>query len=134
MAGERKTESKGIPGEKKIIIFLEPKTKKNSQQIIQVKGRNIIIPSKAYREYEKSALEFLPELKIDYPVNVECHFYMKTKRKVDLVNLLECVCDVLVCGKTIEDDNCLIVASHDGSRVHYDKDNPRTEIMIRRLP
>jgi hypothetical protein len=30
----------------------------------------------------------------------------------------------------IEDDNSQIVAGHDGSRVRYDKNNPRTEIEI----
>jgi len=67
---------------------------------------------------------------IDYPVNVECHFYMKTKRKCDLTNLLEAVDDVLVKAAILEDDNYTIIQSHDRSRVHYDKDNPRTEIII----
>ena len=92
----------------------------------------MIIPSKQYKEYEKQALIYLMfnPLIIDYPVNVECHFYMKTRRKVDLVNLLESVCDVLVRAGILEDDNSSIVVSHDGSRVHYDKENPRTEIII----
>lgn len=28
------------------------------------------------------------------------------------------------------DDNSQIIVSHDGSRVLYDKDNPRTEVTI----
>ena len=67
---------------------------------------------------------------INYPVNVQCLYYMKTKRKVDLNNLLEATTDILVKYKILEDDNSKIVASHDGSRVYYDKDNPRTEIII----
>jgi Holliday junction resolvase RusA-like endonuclease len=55
---------------------------------------------------------------------------MPTKRRVDLVNLLEATCDVLVKYKVISDDNSRVVASHDGSRVFYDKENPRTEIFI----
>lgn len=116
----------------KYIIPIEPRTKKNSQQIITVHGRPIIIPSKQYKAYEKDATIYL--LKdaphIDYPVNVECHFYMGTRRRVDLNNLLECATDVLVNAGVLEDDNSNIVVSHDGSRVHYDKENARTEIFI----
>lgn len=37
---------------------------------------------------------------------------------------------MLVHHKVISDDNSGIVCSHDGSRVYYDKENPRTEIEI----
>lgn len=67
---------------------------------------------------------------IDYKVNVKCIYFMPTKRRVDLVNLQEATLDVLVAYKIIDDDNSQIVASMDGSRVYYDKENPRTEIEI----
>lgn len=116
-------------------IPLEPVTKKNSQQIIMVKGRPIIIPSKKYKQYEKECGEYIPEelkIKIDYPVNVECHFYMSTHRRVDITNLLQAILDILCAYDVIDDDNRNIVYSVDGSRVFYDKDNPRTEIRISR--
>ena len=116
-------------------IPIDPKTKKNSQQIITIKGRPMIIPSSAYKKYEKEAMKYLipPESPIDYPVKVECHFYMATRRRVDLNNLLECATDCLVKAGVLEDDNANIVVSHDGSRVHYDKGNPRTIISIERI-
>lgn len=58
---------------------------------------------------------------------------MPTKRKCDLVNMLEAIDDVMVKAGLIEDDNYSIVVSHDGSRVLYDKNAPRTEIEITRL-
>jgi Holliday junction resolvase RusA-like endonuclease len=58
---------------------------------------------------------------------------MPTHRRVDLVNLQEATLDVLVKYGAIIDDNSLIVASMDGSRVYYDKENPRTEIYIERV-
>ena len=64
------------------------------------------------------------------PVNVRALFYMPTKRRVDLVNLLQALLDILVKYDVLEDDNCNIVASTDGSRVLYDKENPRTEVII----
>ena len=52
---------------------------------------------------------------------------MKTARRVDLANLIEATTDILVKAHVLEDDNSRIVAAHDGSRVDYDKKNPRAE-------
>ena len=112
-------------------ISLSPVTKKNSQQIIVSHGHYMIIQSARYRQYEKDAMYFLPKIDcITEKVNIKAIFYMPTRRKVDLTNLLEALDDVLVKGRVIEDDNCSILYSHDGSRVFYDKDNPRTEVEI----
>lgn len=107
-------------------IHEKPVTKKNHMQI--VRGR--LIQSKQYREYEARAVPSCPKLMIDYPVNVEAHYYMPTRRKVDKTNLESALLDVLVEAGTLADDNCTIAVSTDGSRVHYDKDNPRTEVII----
>lgn len=55
---------------------------------------------------------------------------MPTKRRVDLVNLLEATCDILVHYGVLADDNSSIVAGHDGSRVLHDKERPRVEVTI----
>lgn len=117
----------------KFVIPLQPVTKKNSSQIILVGGRPRLIPSKKYKEYEKECKWFLKPLKIDYPVNIKCVFYMGTRRRVDLTNLLSAAADVLVAHGVIVDDNRDIAASHDGTIVLYDKERPRTEIEITRL-
>ena len=120
----------------RIIIPLPPVTKKNSQRIVVVGGRPKVLPSEKYREWEHDAGMFLRGAawkKIGEPVNVRCLFYMATRRRVDLTNLLEAVDDMLVHYGVIEDDNSQIVAGHDGSRVHYDKEHPRTEIEIWRI-
>ena len=67
---------------------------------------------------------------VSEPVTVKCLFYMPTHRRVDLTNLLEAIDDVLVHTRVLEDDNSNIIVSHDGSRVLYDKENPRTEVYI----
>ena len=93
----------------------------------------MLIPSKQYKEYEKACAEFIPQMPFntfDCPVNVKCEYYMATRRRVDLVNLQEATLDILVKYGVILDDNSNIVASMDGSRVYYDKENPRTEIEI----
>ena len=124
--------------EVKIVIPLNPITKKNHQQIYRNKktGKPFVKPSPQYERYEREAGWYLAPLnikKIDYPVNVQCLFYMKTRRRVDLNNLLESATDVLVKYKILKDDESKIVAGHDGSRVLYDKEFPRTEIYITRL-
>lgn len=116
-------------------IPLSPVTKKNSQQIFRrpSDGKPFVVPSAKYREYAKAADYFLrpkPDVPIDYPVRVECRFYMPTARKCDLVNLLQCVDDLLVEFGVLKDDNYSIVGSHDGSRVFVDREHPRTEIRI----
>ena len=119
----------------RVTINIAPRTKKNSQQIIMVKNRPMIIPSKLYKQYEKDCKPFIPKLEkpIDYPINLKCVYYMPTKRRVDLNNLLEATTDMLVHYEYLKDDNSTIVFSHDGSKVLYDKDNPRTEIEVSRL-
>lgn len=116
-----------------IVIKLPPVTKKNSQRIVKRGKRYIPIPSEAFEKYERDAeiqLCGIKGAKIDEPVEVKCLFYMPTHRRVDLTNLLEAIDDVLVHYEVLADDNCKIIVSHDGSRVLYDKENPRTEITI----
>ena len=117
----------------KFTIPLPPISKKNSQRILinKATGKPFIMPSAQFKQYERDAMRFIPRgRRIDEPVHVQCLFYMPTRRKVDLTNLLEAIDDVMVTAGLLADDSCYIVASHDGSRVFYDKDNPRTEIHI----
>lgn len=115
-------------------IPMTPRTKKNSSRIVVVKGRPIIIPSELYKQYEKECQPFIPKIEtIDYPINLKCVYYMPTRRRVDLVNLLEATCDILVHYNLLKDDRSDIVYSHDGSYVSYDKDNPRVEIEIEEI-
>jgi Holliday junction resolvase RusA-like endonuclease len=115
-----------------ITIPLNPITKKNHGTIVKVKGRTILIPSKQYAKYEKECKPFIPVLEspINYPINLRVLYYMETKRKCDITNLLQATCDMLVKYNVLEDDNYSIVASVDGTKVFYDKENPRCEIFI----
>ncbi len=113
----------------------DPKPKKNSQQLIRAKGRTIPIQSKNYRMFEAGCKDSIPKLDapIGCPVNVKMVFFRDTKRRVDLVNLEESICDILVKYGVLQDDCRDIVASMDGSRVYHDKVNPRTVITITEL-
>ena len=112
-----------------------PVSKKNSQRIATNRktGKPFILQSQKYNDFEAAASYFLqpkPKKPIDYPVTVRCIFYMPTRRRVDKSNLEAAIHDILAKYDIIEDDNRDIVASTDGSRVYYDKENPRVEIEI----
>ena len=120
----------------KFIIPLTPVSKKNSQRIFVNKrtGRPFIMPSKKYVEYEKTAMLYIPRhININEAVEVKCLFYMPTRRKCDLTNMLEAVDDIMVKARLLSDDNYNIIASHDGSRVLYCKGKPRTEVEIKKV-
>lgn len=114
----------------KIVIPGNPATKKNSSEIYVNNGRRFVMPSQRFRDYQDMALWFVPQYGIDVPVNIKCLYYRQTKARVDLVNLLEATDDILQVGGAITNDDWRVVAGHDGSRVLFDKENPRVEITI----
>jgi len=119
-------------------LYGQPATKKNSMRIIDVKGKGgkkfkKLLPSQAFEDYEADCLRQITgdkKLDIDSPVNVKCLYYMQTRRAVDLSNLVEASHDILVKAGVLRDDNRNVIASTDGSRVYWDKRNPRVEITI----
>ena len=117
-----------------LIIPGNPAPKKNNMHIIRTrKGRPFIVPSKRFETFQKQVAPFIPDearVKISEPCNIECRYFRGDRRRVDLVNLLQATDDILTHYGVLADDNFKIVAAHDGSRVLYDKENPRTEIII----
>lgn len=121
----------------KLVIYGNPATKKNSMQIFKNPrtGQPFLTQSKRYKDYARDCGKQITgkyKKNIDYPINLKCVYYRKTKHRVDLTNLLAATCDILSDFDVIEDDNCQIVVSHDGSRVKYDKECPRVEIEIKK--
>ena len=122
----------------KLVLYGNPATKKNSMQIFKNSrtGQPFLTQSKRYKDYARDCGRQITgkyKKKIDYPINLKCVYYRKTKHRVDLTNLLAATCDILSDFGVIEDDNCKIVVSHDGSRVKYDKECPRVEIEIEKV-
>lgn len=110
-----------------------PRTKKNSGRILRRGSRYFIAPSEAFERYQCDCIRQTPGNLRQYitdMVNVQCVYYMPTHRRVDLLNLMAATLDILVKAGVLADDNCKIAAAHDGSRVRYDKNNPRVEITI----
>ena len=92
----------------------------------------MLLPSPQYRKYEADALKQIhkPSEPVTCACNAQYRYFMPNARKCDLVNLMQATNDILVKGGVIADDNYTIVASHDGSGVWVDKENPRVEITI----
>lgn len=129
--------------ELKYTIPLDPRTKKNHMKIAG-KGRRcpvcrkfesqFVCQGKAHDRYHAEAMCFLrpvPRQPIGDAVHIKYHFFMQTRRRVDVGNLIAAADDLLVDAGIIRDDNCKTVVHHDGTRVFYDKQNPRTEIYIK---
>lgn len=118
----------------KFTIPGNPRTKKNSPRVFMNGKYPKVLPSKAYCEYEKECGWLIPSkyrnISLESRYNIKVVYYMGTRHKVDLTNLLSATMDILTKYQVIKDDNKDIACSNDGSRVYYDKDNPRCEIEI----
>lgn len=113
-----------------------PRTKKTHQQIYRDRqGRPIVAPGKEFLLYQEKCLWQIrtPHRAISEAVNVKCLYYMETRQRVDLTNLLEATDDILVKAGVLADDCAAVVAGHDGSRVLLDRKNPRVEIEISKV-
>lgn len=116
-------------------IPIQPVSKKNSQQIMinQKTGKPFVMPSKRFKEYESAAMWFIPRNQmIDYPVNVKCLFFMGSRRKCDLTNMLEAIDDIMVKAGLLSDDDFTVIQSHDGSRVLMTKKNREPKYLLNR--
>lgn len=118
-----------------------PVSKKNSLQMAvnKVTGKKFPVQSAAYKKYEKLAKPYLKPLEepIERPVNLKVTYWIAKnkdgsipKTKVDLTNLLNATCDLLVKYQILADDNCQIVHDFDGTHVIYTSGDEYTEIEI----
>lgn len=117
-----------------IIIPVNPRSKKNSQEIVfnRKTGKRMVIQNKRYTEFEKECKKYMPKLEtsIDYPINLKCRFLVCDARKRDIANYIEAIQDILVKYKVIVDDNYNIISSLDGCSMEIDRQNPRIELEI----
>ena len=105
--------------------------KKNSKRIYGYGGFKKVLPSKGYEAWEEQARKhawgsaIIPPLTC--PVSVEAHIFYKGQRP-DLSGCMESIGD---CLEGILWANDGQIESWDGSRLHHDLKNPRTEVMVR---
>ena len=121
------------------IIYGQTPSKKREYRI----GKGRLFLSKEYRDWERTALWQLKEMEMKHnllkeekipmlgPVAMKCVFYRHTKRKIDYVNLLNTIADVLQAARWIKDDSQ--IASVNGSRLYFVKGakDARVEILLK---
>ena len=124
------------------VIPLDPRTKKNHMTIVGTgpkcpkcgkRKKQFVRQGAAHSKYAFESAQYLnprPRLPIEEPVHIVYRLFMQTKRRVDDLNLYASLDDILVHEKILKDDCIKFIRSRDGSRVLYDKENPRAEIYI----
>lgn len=117
-----------------LVISGDTPSKKNSKQLIQVKGRTIPISSKHYRVWEKAALKELQWNDGPLPdgCSVEITIFPGTRRAADLSNKAESILDAMVLAGIIADDNWYIIPSVVLKFGGVDRFKPRAEVVISR--
>ena len=66
----------------------------------------------------------------NHRIRLVYRLYTATWHRKDDLNLYEALDDILVSNGILKDDDRKTIRSRDGSRVLYDKENPRAEIYI----
>lgn len=114
-----------------IVIYGQPRTKKNSSRIAFRGNKRVLLPSKAFQAYEKVALMQLARVQaVHGPVSVRCRYFLQNRKSwPDLVGLLQATSDILQAAGVIDNDKYIV--NYDGSEIAgLDRDNPRAEITI----
>jgi Holliday junction resolvase RusA-like endonuclease len=120
-----------------IVLPGQPATKKNHSIICSLpNGRSILVPSKPYREFEKSCLNYLKAYtgpRFTGPIEMITLYYLKKGRaQPDLTNLMAATHDILEKAGVIDNDRNIV--SVDGSRIMgISLKEPRTEVIIKQL-
>lgn len=126
----------------KYVIPLDCRAKKNSHRIAGSGPRcpmcgkfqkQFIRNGSTATDFAFRAAQYLsprPVKPFSSQVHLIYRVYTATWHKKDDLNLYEALDDILVKEGVLADDNRKIIRSRDGSRVLYDKDNPRAEIYI----
>lgn len=117
-----------------LVIMGQPRTKKNSSRIALVNNKRVLLPSKAYKAYERVALIQLARVQaVHGPISVMCRYFLQNRAHwPDLVGLLQATSDILQAAGVIDDDKYIV--NYDGSMIAgLDKNNPRVEIIIHQI-
>lgn len=128
-----------IPNILQLTIPGRPVPKKNNQ--IMIKGRNLILPSKAYKAYidfcvgskDRRKVGFLMlygNIQFSGPVRIDAHYWLPDYRWwPDLVGLLQATGDIMQAAGIIKDDKQVITWGT-SQIMGIDVNNPRVEITI----
>ena len=126
----------------RIIVYGSAATKKNHGQLIKVRGRTIMIPSKQCIAYGKickpvmeAAWKGIGKNPMDFGISIDMRVWLQTWRVGDINNYQAAIADFLQDYGVIADDSW--VHWHNPEGIHWlqgiDKENPRVELIISRF-
>ena len=109
-----------------------PRTKKTSNRIVRVRGRSLVLPSKANQDWSGPAvLQLRAQMKgrpaIATPVNCRALFY-RDARRGDAVGYYQALADALEAAGVVVND--VLIETWDGSRLFVDRHAPRIELEL----
>lgn len=108
-------------------------SKKNSKQIINVRGRPLIISSKNYLEWERKQIKEIEWNRppLDSVKEIRCNIIAKDRRLFDLSNKFESIADMLVKRGVLKDDNYSIIPRVILDFGGVDKEKCGADVIIR---
>lgn len=124
-----------------ITLYGELYSSKNSRQVVNIRGRTIVLKSKQCQRGEKEFAPQMEELRDAFvsecesqlenrkPLKIAFKIYRKTRRRFDYVNIIQSLLDLMVKHNWIIDDNADEILPV-FREYEVDKDNPRVEISI----
>ena len=124
-----------------ITLYGELYSSKNSRQVVNMRGRTLVLKSKQCQRGEKEFAPQMEELRDTFisecesqlenrkPLKIAFKIYRKTKRRFDYVNIIQSLLDLMVKHNWIIDDNADEILPVFWE-YEVDKYNPRVEISI----
>lgn len=124
-----------------ITLYGELYSSKNSRQVVNMRGRTLVLKSKQCQRGEKEFAPQMEELRDAFisecesqlenrkPLKIAFKIYRKTRRRFDYVNIIQSLLDLMVKHNWIIDDNADEILPV-FREYEVDKDNPRVEISI----
>lgn len=124
-----------------IVLYGELYSSKNSRQVVNMRGRTLVLKSKQCQRGEKEFAPQMEELRDAFisecesqlenrkPLKIAFKIYRKTRRRFDYVNIIQSLLDLMVKHHWIEDDNADEILPV-FREYEVDKYNPRVEISI----
>lgn len=130
-----------LPDNTELVTFTipgRPATKKTHQNVVFIKGRPRILPSKQYAAFEKACKESCVKAwkskgkkPMDFGVGIQMQIYLNNWIVGDHNGYMQAIGDILQKWEIIADDSWIMWLSNDQHWLAgIDKDNPRVEITI----
>lgn len=109
-------------------------SKKNSKRVVKRGKKTIVLPSKAYEEWNKEELKTLKgQSKIDSPVTIDYQFWIggvTSPSDFDLSNAIESVNDTLVDAEILDSDSWQFIVQSSYGVAGFIRGDSKTIVTI----